>query len=70
MTARSRRIRGISQVGRLVDRGAWRLLAARISTNGLWILPDLWKTPQTGVSHRSLDGAQIAPPTGSTGLHP
>jgi len=69
MTARSVRIGGISQVGRVGDRRAWRLLVAPIPTNGLWILPDLWKTPQTGVSHRSLDGAQIAPPTGSTGPH-
>jgi hypothetical protein len=70
MTMWSRRIGGISQVGPVVDRGSWRRLAARNPTIGLWILPDLWKTPQTGVSHRSLDGAPIAPPTGSTGLHP
>lgn len=69
MMARSARIRGMSQVDRVVDRGSWSLLAVRRPTIGLWILPDLWKTPQTGVSHRSLDGAQIAPPTGSTGLH-
>ena len=31
--------------------------------NGLWIVPDLWKTRRR-VSHRSLDGAQTAPPTG------
>ena len=30
--------------------------------NGLWIVPDLWKTRRR-VSHRSLDGAQNAPPT-------
>ena len=29
---------------------------------GLWIVPDLWKTRRR-VSHRSLDGAQSAPPT-------
>lgn len=41
---------------------------------GLWILPEPWKTPGrpeidrhavAGVSHRSLDG--LRPPTGSTG---
>ena len=61
---------GMSQVDRRAGRRSWRLLEARISTIGLWILPDLWKTPQTGVSHRSLDGPEIAPSTGSTGLHP
>ena len=29
---------------------------------GLWIVPDRWKTRRR-VSHRSLDGAQNAPPT-------
>ena len=33
-------------------------------TGGLWILPDPWKT--LSVSHRSLDGANSAPTTGST----
>jgi hypothetical protein len=28
----------------------------------LWIVPDPWKTRRR-VSHRSLDGAQTAPPT-------
>ena len=41
---------------------------------GLWILPELWKTPgraetgsrrRLGVSHNSLDG--LRPTTGSTG---
>ena len=41
---------------------------------GLWILPEMWKTPGTaetasphrlGVSHSSLDG--LRPSTGSTG---
>ncbi len=59
--------RGMSQVDPLGDRGFWSRRRARNPETGLWILPDLWKTPQTGVSHRSLDGAQTAPPPG---LHP
>jgi hypothetical protein len=34
-------------------------------SGSLWILPDPWKT--LCVSHRSLDGANIAPTTGPTG---
>jgi hypothetical protein len=30
---------------------AWTLAAAL----GLWILPALWKTPETGVSHNALE---------------
>lgn len=38
-----------------------------MSSCGLWILPELWKTPNSGVSDSSLDGANSAPPTGPTG---
>jgi hypothetical protein len=55
MTTRASHARGIAQVDRPADRRAWRLLAGPMSTNGLWILPALWKTPQTGVSHSALE---------------
>jgi len=39
-----------------------RVRLTHTDTTGLWIVPDLWKTRRR-VSHRSLDGAQTAPPT-------
>ena len=41
------------------------MIATLAKPGGLRILPDPWKTLR--VSYRSLDGANRAPPTGSTG---
>lgn len=36
---------------------------------GLWILPDLWKTPRARFPQGPWTARQTAPPTGSTGRH-
>jgi hypothetical protein len=55
MRVTTKPIGGMLRVDHLIDRRSWSLLAARIAPIGLWILPALWKTPQTGVSHRVLE---------------
>jgi hypothetical protein len=45
----------------------WSTTAFDPKRRSPWILPDPWKT--LCVSHRSLDGANTAPPTGPTGFY-
>jgi len=42
--------------------------SAELPKNCLWILTDPWKARTARASHRSLDGAKGAPPTGPTGF--
>ena len=42
---------GMLQVDLMADRRSWGILVPRESTKSVWTAPDLWKTPQNGVSH-------------------
>ncbi len=66
---------GVVEVARGRDRRSWGILGGRVVADGLWILPEAWKT-----LHHRLEGAAAsgpafptppwtarAPPTGSTG---
>ena len=55
---------GHSEIG--APTGAY---AADCRGGGLWILPDLWKTPRARFPQGPWTARQTAPPTGSTGRH-
>ena len=77
-TPTSGRAGGVVEVARGRDHRSWGILGGRVVADGLWILPEAWKT-----LHHRLEGAAAsgpafptppwtarAPPTGSTSLHP
>ena len=69
---------GVVGVARGRDRRSWGILDGRVGADGLWILPEAWKTLHhrpggTGASGPAFSTppwTARAPPTGSTGRHP
>jgi hypothetical protein len=46
MSATSRDFHGDTTVDPVSDRASWVILSGRDRRTGLWIVPDLWKTPR------------------------